>query len=285
MTAESSQPRLLTLPREVRNLIYGYLTREVELRGIDKIGDKPTIVTIGNAPYVNVLLTHSRLHEEYKESSRFSQVSATATHRNVPPEIADADWITDVVTVERDQTALRHVRIATIQYAHTTPDSMKGDEVTGLVTDLVEAIPVLHTVRLLQETVLLRHDSSCPPLPFPSISTTTHTLSLVQLATCMKHIVIFKNKLSDEVGLERAREGKAVIQWSGVLLLSVYSSQSSRVNSWVPEGVKEWSQPLRVEKFVRDRTPPDILEELQASRSRVTRIVNWKEEDCDLYNS
>lgn len=274
MTAESSRPCFLTLPREVRNLIFGYLNREVELRGIDKIGDKPTIVTLGNAPYVNVLLTHSRLHGEYKESSGLSQLSATLTHWNVSPEIADADWITDVVTVERDQTALRHVKIATVQYAHTIPDSMKGDEIAEPVTDLVEAIPVLHTVRLLQETVLFMHDSSCPPLPFPSISTTTHTLSLVQLATCMKHIVIFKNKLSDEAGLERAREGKAVIQWSGVLLLSVYSSQSSRVNSWVPEGVKEWSQPLRVKKLMRDRMPHGILEELQASRGRVTRIVN-----------
>lgn len=77
MSSSLARPHLLTLPREVRNLIYENLTRTLELRGIKKIGDSLTMVFLTNAPYVNLLLTHSRLHDEYKESDAFQKLSVT----------------------------------------------------------------------------------------------------------------------------------------------------------------------------------------------------------------
>ena len=152
MTLPSPAPHLLILPREVRNLIYEYLTREVELRGIAKFGDFPVIVALHNAPYINILLTHSRLHDEYKDSSAFLELAATVSHWNVAAEIADAEWLTDSATVDRDQTAMRHVKIATVQYIHRTDDST-NDLITKLLTQLVEDMSMLHTLRLTQKTI------------------------------------------------------------------------------------------------------------------------------------
>jgi hypothetical protein len=71
------QAHLLTLRREVRDLIYDHLAWEVELRGIDKIDDTRVIITLDNAPYANILLTHLQLHDKYKESGGSLQQSAT----------------------------------------------------------------------------------------------------------------------------------------------------------------------------------------------------------------
>jgi hypothetical protein len=72
---------LLTLPREIRDRIYTYLTRDLTVqwhRGIDDW--KSTLETtfdieIKDAPLLNVLLTHSRLRDEYLESTVFKRFS------------------------------------------------------------------------------------------------------------------------------------------------------------------------------------------------------------------
>jgi hypothetical protein len=74
-----TKPHLLTLPREVWNEIYSYL-HEPAFVSVEKTEDKPYeehggtplsktpfTVEFVNAPCFNMLLVHSRLHEEYKQ--------------------------------------------------------------------------------------------------------------------------------------------------------------------------------------------------------------------------
>jgi hypothetical protein len=84
-------PHLLTLPREIRNNIYQYLHHPVET---DCLVDEVVVdgllwkdegapgileiqVTVEQAPIVNVMLVHSRIYEEYRESLMFKNYSAT----------------------------------------------------------------------------------------------------------------------------------------------------------------------------------------------------------------
>lgn len=76
---------LLSLPRELRDQIYNYLHEKIALRwyyvpsnfpesqGLNPIYD----IQIEQAPLISVLLTHSRLKEEYVESVIFKRLSAT----------------------------------------------------------------------------------------------------------------------------------------------------------------------------------------------------------------
>jgi hypothetical protein len=73
------KPHLLTLPREIRNIIYSY-AHEPAFVTVNKAEDKPYeeeggtplnktpfTVEIVNAPCFNLLLAHPRLEAEYKE--------------------------------------------------------------------------------------------------------------------------------------------------------------------------------------------------------------------------
>lgn len=59
---------LLTLPREIRDCIYSYLTHEVPLRTIKELGGNETVVELENAPCLNVMLINSQIYHEYRET-------------------------------------------------------------------------------------------------------------------------------------------------------------------------------------------------------------------------
>jgi hypothetical protein len=76
-------PNLLDLPREVRDHIYTYSTHDLRLKWIQEAGGwasklSPVVnVQVNDAPIVSVLLTHSRLKEEYMQSTIYRQLSMT----------------------------------------------------------------------------------------------------------------------------------------------------------------------------------------------------------------
>jgi hypothetical protein len=79
---------LLTIPREIRDLIYGYLTQERNFyleRERCYYGSKEVDVQVKNAPLLSVLLSHSRLKEEYMESTAFKRLSITLRMSPVYP--------------------------------------------------------------------------------------------------------------------------------------------------------------------------------------------------------
>lgn len=96
MERASPTPNLLTLPREIRDIIYGYLHHPMKLRnhpGMPYRKTDPTWASHANCshfvhediyrmrlshlPYSAVLHAHTRLSEEYKESTIFNNISAT----------------------------------------------------------------------------------------------------------------------------------------------------------------------------------------------------------------
>ena len=117
----SAKPHLLTIPREIRNEIYSYLHQRITFQ--DRLYRKLTdgrnldaVFCFENAPLINVLLTHSRLYDEYKESDCFRIPSAvlnayyndrlrghaSCSMRNVPT-LARMQHITLLVSNVRDQ--------------------------------------------------------------------------------------------------------------------------------------------------------------------------------------
>jgi hypothetical protein len=80
----STSPSLLTLPRELRDHIYSYLTQELNFCVSYDAGQLPEVrqekafaIHIENAPLGSVLLSHSRLHDEYLETPFFKTIRAT----------------------------------------------------------------------------------------------------------------------------------------------------------------------------------------------------------------
>jgi hypothetical protein len=81
----AAPPYLPTLPRELRDKIYSYLSYEVVVEcgwepvtwGVGKC--KARRVVWENAPIVSVLLMHSRLHDEYLESDAFKSSTINFT--------------------------------------------------------------------------------------------------------------------------------------------------------------------------------------------------------------
>jgi hypothetical protein len=79
----SSPPHLLTLPREVRDIIYHYLTQDIDLDWGYKIlpfplgGHYAVKLRLRNAPLPNVLLSCTRIYDEYSQASCFRKPSVT----------------------------------------------------------------------------------------------------------------------------------------------------------------------------------------------------------------
>ena len=76
MATTTTRPHLLTIPREIRHEIYGYLHYEIRIDWHWCETDHPDYweladLTYRNAPLLNVLLFHSRLHDEYLDSACF----------------------------------------------------------------------------------------------------------------------------------------------------------------------------------------------------------------------
>jgi hypothetical protein len=82
MATTMTRSHLLTLPREIRNEIYGYLTKEIKFDWVweqefDSDGPYTATVLIEDVPICAILLTHSRLCEEYLEARCFKELHAT----------------------------------------------------------------------------------------------------------------------------------------------------------------------------------------------------------------
>lgn len=82
-----------------------------------------------------------------------------------------------------------------------------------------------------------------------------------------------------------AESEKVVVHHSGVVLASVYSPKSSQANFWVPEDDTSWYVLVSARQHVTAHTSARYAEALEAVRGRVNRMVNWKEESCELYQS
>ncbi|KAJ4345026.1 hypothetical protein N0V95_006018, partial [Ascochyta clinopodiicola] len=168
-----SKPRLhfLHLPREIRDHIYNYLHRELELRTVACLGDTNVIFGLTNAPYPHVLLTHSRIHDEYKASDPFTHLSASATNIDHFSDLWK--WHTDPVSTQRDTTALLHLKHIILRFTHLSSPSARSDSspIPGMFTALSQTAPSLQSIMISEFTNLAKHsDASLPKnLNYPTL--------------------------------------------------------------------------------------------------------------------
>lgn len=76
---QPARHNLLTLPREIRNIIYGYLSRNVIHQYHQRSSPTPYI-RFEHAPIVSVLLTNSQLRQEYTEVQSVPKMHATMSY-------------------------------------------------------------------------------------------------------------------------------------------------------------------------------------------------------------
>ena len=76
-------PNLLDLPREIRDHIYSYCTKDMRLRWTQEENVWRTNlfakvdIQVNGGPLLNLLLTHSRIKEEYMDTATYKRLSVT----------------------------------------------------------------------------------------------------------------------------------------------------------------------------------------------------------------
>ncbi|KAH7076254.1 hypothetical protein FB567DRAFT_596869 [Paraphoma chrysanthemicola] len=70
-------PHLLSLPLELRQIIYAYLHKIINTTWPCRTTATSTSIEVHNAPLVSVLLVCSQMHDEYADADCFSALSAT----------------------------------------------------------------------------------------------------------------------------------------------------------------------------------------------------------------
>lgn len=117
MNAAIPSPHLLILPREIRNQIYSYFHRTLELRGIEHIGPQQVFVRLENVPCPSIYRVHLRLRAEYHESGPIKGLSALIFKR---PRGEDRKfWSDNAEVVSKDETALTHIKSVTLHMSIT----------------------------------------------------------------------------------------------------------------------------------------------------------------------
>jgi hypothetical protein len=76
-----STPHLLNLPREIRNLIYDYLSYDVDDITMLKFGNILMAVSLKSIPDRGIMQVHSQLRHEYPEGGYLEKASATLKHK------------------------------------------------------------------------------------------------------------------------------------------------------------------------------------------------------------
>jgi hypothetical protein len=179
------EPHLLTIPREIRDNIYKYLHRELRIcTALLESDHDPPIVSIMNAPYLSVLLVHSRLYEEYKECASFR--SSTAEIRIKP--YSNHYGLTNTNLSRQDQAALARMSCATICF----DDWWKTDDhFSEHIEKTYMYLPQLRALRVFNQRLIGYFGDDTLPTQISYYEETTilapldqvQKLSLVQHAT------------------------------------------------------------------------------------------------------
>ncbi|KAF1927317.1 uncharacterized protein M421DRAFT_176840 [Didymella exigua CBS 183.55] len=274
MKAGDSRPHLLTLPREIRNQIYDYLHRTLELRGVKSLGPSQVFVRLDNAPYPSLYSVHSRLCAEYLESGPTKSLSALILNR------LDYDnrnyWSKDAGVISRDEIALSHVRIVTLRM--TMRKWMPGSTTTQVIDALGTKIAELRVIRVNEiAPIYLSIKEELPehanwatrdwiePLPHVLLA-----LTRIQLINC-REIVTSEIKKPGEIPYQHH------IMWQ--CRAHVYGLSASSGDLWTKQDVIDCpSPPAGYTEWVNQWCRDD--ERVGHTSLKSSRIVVWKEENC-----
>jgi hypothetical protein len=162
MATTTTRSHLLTLPREIRNEIYGYLTKEIKFDWVwehefDSDGPYMATVLIEDVPICAILLTHSRLCEEYLEARCFKELHAT-----IDANLSighHPGFIEETLAKQQDKTTV-FARIKHASVFITAFGSSDADVLSGLDCALVELASGLTSLKLAVFTLTLSDDGA-----------------------------------------------------------------------------------------------------------------------------
>ncbi|OSS48501.1 hypothetical protein B5807_07647 [Epicoccum nigrum] len=104
---------LLTIPREIRDIIYSYLYHRVRLRSYQN--GRTANLKLRNAPIIAVLQTHTQLYQEYQTADCFENLSCVLTYRPGCADYVDADKTTSTADFKA-YSHIRHVELRSPVY-------------------------------------------------------------------------------------------------------------------------------------------------------------------------
>jgi hypothetical protein len=297
MTTTMTRPHLLTLPREIRNEIYSYLTKEVQFRWVWQQatgwdGGCIATVLVENMPFCAVLLTHSRLCEEYLEARCFKKLHATIDANfsiSHHPECTE-----ETLAKQQDQTAvfarIKHARVFINAF-----ESRDVDTLSGLGCALADLVPDLTSLKLAVAGLVFPNDGdhnhklwqNIEPLPvssrpelFPNWSNkvTFANLPLVQRGEGYRLFPWCEVKYGDELPPPlRSSFGDKVYVSHGFYDVGVYTytkDPAFKALCQPAEIAKHW--PLR--QYLEESTLAKMSDEDAEKARRVPfEIREWKE--------
>lgn len=274
-TAQQPKCRLLALPREIRDQIYGYIFQHLELSSIDKLGGSKVVVSLINAPCVSVLLTHPRLHEEYSESHCFTDLSATIHHVDVLAKVWN--WPADGDPGLQDEIALSYVKNVSLRYKYR--QELPLDQLALFIEALSKRVDV-HTLRITE-------DGYAPTLRFIGPHRTCYG-NLIRANPPSERLGLPLVQHATGLRLEKkvlfTAEGAPILGTSGGALehiyepirATVYSSRPTCEYSWTADEALVLRVTTKFAKEIRKR----VLECVQnEKRRRSVEMLYWKEKD------
>jgi hypothetical protein len=138
-----STAHLLGLPRELRDMIYSHLSRDIVLEWEWKVDTKfqgrlkRIDICLHVAPIAHVLRIHPQVYAEYKEAACFSKLSATVTINLLAP-VQDMRTIR-VGSLTHVRNALAHVWYATMSFDYMAhPESKRGPKHQEILEDMID---------------------------------------------------------------------------------------------------------------------------------------------------
>lgn len=310
---DPSTPTFLTLPREIRNRIYSFLTRQLDfdwdrddvvtLRGA--LGDvqivEPVPVRLRKCPLPHVFLIHPRIREEYQEEC-VENLEAV-----IDPTLHTLEWplfnahprsnvISDAVLCQ-----LQHVTIFLKLHARTTSQSLDWQNQLNLLRAVAIKAPRLKTLRV---AVRQQYHQDSPTFSdeeflsvlipaakrlqdaqstqfLPTVPTTLDTMSLVQrgegyhvgYALTYKHIRINRPFVPTYTIADYAYSISHGIRKIGVYLFARDDANYAK---------RTWGEKEVVAKYPMRRYPKQVLANVKPERAELlarlpSQLTEWVE--------
>lgn len=262
--ATTRAPPLLTIPREIRDQIYGYLYCKLELRHAPLQDLEAVRLTVTNAPIISVLLTHSRLRDEYSESRWFRYLSL-----NIQRGLKTKPDRGFVGTDRRDRADLKLVRDANIDYTFHAGNAMEVARFDYLVHDLQNNAPLLHTLRISRRILVDYYT----PRKLPRVETLRQQCLLSPLSRNMRTLPLLQHVIGRILSFDphdNHHEHHKVQEFA----VSLFAASKAEEHMWTAQEMIDWL----IEPY-----PEDLLEYFMEKEPAVYDMVSdqmlcWKEE-------
>jgi hypothetical protein len=178
-------PTLLSLPREIRDIIYTHLSHTIRYawpRNPDYSSRDLDIMELilDNAPITNVLLVSAQIHNEYQDALDARRLAGTVVTRPIPKHLA---FLPRIWPNERVESALARLRDVSFLAADVESDIVPvltfWEAVAGFAEVLVAKVPRLETLQVAKRIMSPRpmpHRNLSNPNCWPTYDAATHPM-------------------------------------------------------------------------------------------------------------